>query len=231
MGVSKLTKAFFNINKKTETEKTDLVPPSNGRTEIEKTDSQRPENKGEVKMQKDSTIEQLDKEIQRLKEEHTRINEQLSDLETKAKSKLTELTALEEKRQREAEKARLNGELKDVFTQLLALNWQSIPKFLNESFAHIRGIASEYDELRSRENALAGELTRLKKELAYSDVEIAKMQGEIHRSIGDRVELVMELRRLLQLIDEKEAEIWFQDSKNVLRIFDIRRETLKLNWQ
>jgi hypothetical protein len=40
----------------------------------------------------------------------------------------------------------------------------------------------------------------------------------------------MELRRLLQLIDEKEAETWFQDPKNVLRIFDIRRETLKLSW-
>jgi chromosome segregation ATPase len=225
MGVSKLTKAFLNINKKPETDK-----PETDKLETEKPEMQKPENKGDVKMPKDSNLDQLDKEIQRLKEEQTRINEQLSDLETKAKTKLAELAALEEKRQREAEKARLDGELKDVFTQLLVLNWQSIPKFLNERFAHIRGIASEYDELKSRENALADELARLRKELAYSDVEIAKMQGEIHRSIGDRVELVMELRRLLQLIDEKKAEAWFQDSKNVLRIFDIRRETLKLNW-
>ncbi|HGE70243.1 TPA: hypothetical protein ENX78_05365 [Candidatus Poribacteria bacterium] len=220
MGVSKLTKAFFNISKKPESEKIEEVTQ-----EEQKLDNQR-----EVNMPKESTLEQLDKEIQKLKEEHARISNQLSELEAIAKAKLAELTALEEKRQREAEKAKLDNELREVFTQLLILNWQTIPKFLNESFAHIRGIASEYDELRAKEYALAEEFARLRKELAYSDIEIAKMQGEIHRTIGERIELVMELRRLLQLIDEKDAESWFQDPKNVLRIFDVRRETLKLNW-
>ena len=220
MGVSKLTKAFFNISKKPESEKIEEVTQ-----EEQKLDNQR-----EVNMPKESALEQLDKEIQKLKEEHARISSQLSELEAIAKAKLAELIALEEKRQREAEKAKLDSELRDVFTQLLILNWQTIPKFLNESFAHIRGIASEYDELRAKEYALAEEFARLRKELAYSDVEIAKIQGEIHRTIGERIELVMELRRLLQLIDEKDAESWFQDPKNVLRIFDVRRETLKLNW-
>jgi len=220
VGVSKLTKAFFNISKKPESEKIEEVTQ-----EEQKLDNQR-----EVNMPKESTLEQLDKEIQKLKEEHARISNQLSELEAIAKAKLAELTALEEKRQREAEKAKLDNELREVFTQLLILNWQTIPKFLNESFAHIRGIASEYDELRAKEYALAEEFARLRKELAYSDIEIAKMQGEIHRTIGERIELVMELRRLLQLIDEKDAESWFQDPKNVLRIFDVRRETLKLNW-
>lgn len=220
MGVSKLTKAFLNISKKPETEKIETTTQQE-----QKLDDQR-----EVNMPKESTLEQLDKEIQKLKEEHLRISSQLAELESLAKAKLAELTALEEKRQREMEKAKLDNELREVFTKLLILNWQTIPKFLNESFAHIRGIASEYDELRAQEYALAEEFARLRKELAYSDIEIAKMQGEIHRTIGERVELVMELRRLLQLIDEKDAESWFQDPKNVLRIFDVRRETLKLNW-
>ncbi|MGB9595685.1 MAG: hypothetical protein ACPL7B_05340 [Candidatus Poribacteria bacterium] len=220
MGVSKLTKAFLNISKKPETEKIETTTQ-----EEQKLDNQR-----EVNMPKESTLEQLDKEIQKLKEEHLRISNQLTELESLAKAKLAELTALEERRQREAEKAKLDNELREVFTKLLILNWQTIPKFLNESFAHIRGIASEYDELRAQEYELAEEFARLRKELAYSDIEIAKMQGEIHRTIGERVELVMELRRLLQLIDEKDAESWFQDPKNVLRIFDVRRETLKLNW-
>ena len=74
-------------------------------------------------MPKDSVLEQLDRDIQKLKDEHSRINEQLAELESKAKSKLAELNQLEEKRKWEVEKSRLESDFKDTFTNLLKLSW------------------------------------------------------------------------------------------------------------
>jgi chromosome segregation ATPase len=180
-------------------------------------------------MPKDSVLEQLDRDIQKIKDEHSRINEQLAELESKAKSKLAELKDLEEKRQWQEEKSRLDAELKDVYTKLLKLSWQTIPIFLNESFAHLRGIAAEYDKFEVEEKDLVSQFNTLKKDLAYNDTDIARLQGEIYKTIGDRVELILELKRLLRSLDETEAS-WTQDAESVLRFLDVRREILQLKW-
>lgn len=187
------------------------------------------EEEEDMPMPRDTNLDQLDREIVRLREEHNRISEQLTELESKSKSKLSELKALEEKRQWEAEKVRLEVELREVFTRLLELNWQIIPKFLNDSFADLRGIATEYDKLKNEETELAGKLNTLRKNLAYTDIEIAKIQGEIHKTIGERVEVILELKRLLRSFDEKDA-LWIQESDSILRFLDVRREIVQLKW-
>jgi len=209
MGVSRLTRGLRNFNKKLqqEDEEEEVYEP----------------------MPKDSGLEQLDRDIQRTKDEHSRITEQLADLESKAKSKLAELKQLEEKRRWEEEKARLETELRDTFANLLKLSWQTIPTFLNESFAHLRGIAAEYDRLKSEERELVSEFSALKKNLAYNDTDIARIQAEIYKTLGERVELILELKRLLRFIDEKEIA-WVQESDSVLRFLDTRREILQLKW-
>ena len=213
MGVSRL-RELMNINKRSQTETINETEP-----EIEEG----------VQMPKDPNLDQLDRDIGRLKDEHNRISEQLAELESKAKSKLAELKALEEKRRWEEEKSRLENELREVFTRLLELNWQIIPKFMNDSFAHLRGIAVEYDKLKTEETELAGQLGSLRKNLAYTDIEIAKLQGDIHKTIGERVELILELKRLLRSLDEKDA-LWLQEPDSALRFLDVRREILQLKW-
>lgn len=215
MGVSRLTKGLMNLSRKPQVEEEQVEE-----AQVEEE---------EVKMPKDSTLDQLDRDIQKLRDEHSRISEQLTELESKAKSKLSELKALEEKRRWEEEKAKLDTELREVFTRLLELNWQIIPAFMNEGFAHLRGIAAEYDKLKAEEADLVGQFNTLKKNLAYTDVEIAKLQNEIYKTIGERVEIILELKRLLRSIDENDA-LWLQDSDSILRFLDVRREILQLKW-
>jgi len=45
-------------------------------------------------MPKDPALEEIDKEIQKLKEEQVRISEYLVELEAKSKAKIAELTAV-----------------------------------------------------------------------------------------------------------------------------------------
>jgi chromosome segregation ATPase len=180
-------------------------------------------------MPRDSVLEQLDRDIQKLKDEHSRINEQLAELELKAKSKLAELNQLEEKRKWEEEKSKLESDFKDTFTNLLKLSWQTIPTFMNESFAHLRGIAAEYDRHKSEEHELVSQFNALKKSLVYNDTDIAGIQGEIYKTMGERVELILELKRLLQFISEQKAS-WTQEPDSVLRFLDVRREILQLKW-
>ena len=209
MGVSRLTRGLMNLNKK-----------------LQQEDEEEEVN---VQMPRDSVLEQLDRDIQKLKDEHSRINEQLAELESKAKSKLAELKQLEEKRRWEEEKAKLESDFKDTFTSLLKLSWQTIPTFMNESFAHLRGIAVEYDRLKSGEHELVSQFNNLKKSLVYNDTDIARIQGELYKTMGERVELSLELKRLLRFIDEQKAT-WTQEPDSVLRFLDVRREILQLKW-
>lgn len=210
MGVSRLTRGLMNLNKRLQQEEEE-------------------EEEVYVQMPRDSVLEQLDRDIQKLKDEHSRINEQLAELESKAKSKLAELKQLEEKRKWEEEKARLESDFKDTFTSLLKLSWQTIPTFMNESFAHLRGIAAEYDRLKSEEHELVTQFSALKKSLVYNDTDIARIQSELYKTMGERVEIILELKRLLRFIDEQKAS-WTQEPDNVLRFLDVRREILQLKW-
>jgi chromosome segregation ATPase len=219
MGVSRL-RGLMNITKRSQTE-----AETENMTEIENEDK----IEEDMQMPKDPNLDQLDREILKIRDEHNRISEQLAELESKAKSKLSELKALEEKRRWEEEKAKLDTEMREVFTRLLELNWQIIPAFMNDSFAHLRGIAGEYDKLKEEEAELTSQFGKLKKNLAYTDVETAKLQGEIYKTIGERVEIILELKRLLRSLDEKDS-LWIQESDSVLRFLDVRREILQLKW-
>jgi len=219
MGVSRL-RGLMNITKRSQTEaETENITEIENEAKIEE----------DMQMPKDPNLDQLDREILKARDEHNRISEQLAELESKAKSKLSELKALEEKRRWEEEKAKLDNEMREVFTRLLELNWQIIPAFMNESFAHLRGIATEYDKLKGEEAELTTQFGQLKKSLAYTDVETAKLQGEIYKTIGERVEIILELKRLLRSLDEKDS-LWIQESDSVLRFLDVRREILQLKW-
>jgi chromosome segregation ATPase len=167
------------------------------------------------KMLRDSVLEQLDKELQKLRSEQNRILEQIK--------------ALEERREWEEQKVKLEAELRETFTELLKINWQTIPKFLNESYARLRGMASEYDELRLKEMELIEKFNGLKKELAINDTEIAKIRGEIHKTIGDPVELILEIKRLFQFFDENDIT-WIQNEDSIFRFLDVKREVLQLKW-
>ena len=166
-------------------------------------------------MMKDSVMDQIDTELQKLKSDQTRILEQIK--------------ALEERKEWEEQKAKLEVELREVFTDLLKINWQTIPTFLNESYARLRGMANEYDELKTQESELAGRFSDLKKELAINDTGIAKIRGEVHKTIGDPVELILELKRLFQFFDESEVT-WIQNQDSVFRFLDVKREVLQLKW-
>ncbi|HGJ65427.1 TPA: hypothetical protein ENS27_08575 [bacterium] len=166
-------------------------------------------------MLRDSVLEQLDKELQKLRSEQNRILEQIK--------------ALEERREWEEQKVKLEAELRETFTELLKINWQTIPKFLNESYARLRGMASEYDELRLKEMELIEKFNGLKKELAINDTEIAKIRGEIHKTIGDPVELILEIKRLFQFFDENDIT-WIQNEDSIFRFLDVKREVLQLKW-
>jgi len=166
-------------------------------------------------MQRDSVLDSLDKELQKLKSEQNRI--------------LDQIKALEERKEWEEQKVKYEVELRETFTSLLKLNWQTIPKFLNESYARLRGMANEYDELRAQESDLAEKFGSLKKELAINDTEIAKIRGEIHKTIGDPVELILELKRLFQFFDENDIT-WVQGDDSVFRFLDVKREVLQLKW-
>jgi chromosome segregation ATPase len=210
MGVSRLTRGLMNLNKR-----------------LQQDDEE--EEEAYIQMPKDSVLEQLDRDILKLKDEHNRINEQIAELESKAKSKLAEIKQLEEKRKWEEEKAKLESEFRDTFTNLLKLSWQTIPTFMNESFAHLRGIAAEYDRLRSEEHELVTQFNALKKSLAYNDTDIARIQNELYKTIGERIDIALELKRLLRFIDEQKAS-WTQEPDSVLRFLDVRREILQLKW-
>jgi chromosome segregation ATPase len=219
MGVSRL-RGLMNITKRSQTEaETENITEIDNEAKIEE----------DMQMPKDPNLDQLDREILKIRDEHNRISEQLAELESKAKTKLSELKALEEKRRWEEEKAKLDNEMREVFTRLLELNWQIIPAFMNESFAHLRGIATEYDKLKAEEAELTTQFGKLKKSLAYTDIETAKLQGEIYKTIGERVEIILELKRLLRSLDEKDS-LWIQESDSVLRFLDVRREILQLKW-
>jgi chromosome segregation ATPase len=166
-------------------------------------------------MIKDSVMDQIEKELQKLKSDQTRILEQIK--------------ALEERKEWEEQKAKLEVELREVFTALLKMNWQTIPMFLNESYARLRGMATEYDELKTQESVLAEKFNAIKKELAINDTEIAKIRGEVHKTIGDPVELILELKRLFQFLDESEVT-WIQNQDSVFRFLDVKREVLQLKW-
>jgi len=180
-------------------------------------------------MAKEMVMDQIDKEIQKLKEEQLRIKEQMSELEERAKARLIELNALEEKKRWEEEKGKLESEFREAFTSLLQLNWQTIPKFLNESFAHIRGTASEYDRLKENEANLFAKFESLKKKIAGTDIDTAKIQSEIQRSFGEPSELIVDLKRLIRLIEENRSG-WTQDASCVLRFIDVKREIPQMKW-
>jgi len=57
---------------------------------------------------------------------------------------------------------------------------------------------------------------------ALKHIDLQRLQEEIRTVIGGRVELILELKRLLQLIDSSEAS-WTHDPNNVLRFFDVSR--------
>jgi len=166
-------------------------------------------------MLRDSALEQIEKELQKLKSEQNRIFEQIKELE-------------QQKEQAEL-KAKYEIELREVFSNLLKMNWQTIPRFLNESYARLRGMANEYDELKSQESDLIDRFNLLKKELALNDTEVAKIRGEIHKTIGDPVELILEIKRLFQFFDENDVK-WMQNQDSVFRFLDVKREILQLKW-
>ena len=173
-------------------------------------------------MPKDPALEEIDKEIQKLKEEQARISEYLVELEAKSKAKIAELEALERKRQQE-EKLKLENDMKNVFSELLMYNWQLVPTFLNESFEYLKSVSVEYDRLKSKETDLRDNVNKMLKNPALKHIDLQRLQEETRMVIGGRVELILELKRLLQLIDSKEAS-WTQDPNNVLRFFDVSRE-------
>ena len=176
-------------------------------------------------MPKDSTLEEIDQEIQKLKEEQIRISQYLTELEAKSKAKIAELEALEIKRQQE-DRLKLDKKLKDTFADLLTLNWQIIPTFMNESFEYLDDVAVEYDRLKSEETELRDRMNTLLKNPILKQRDLGRLQDEIRSVIGGRTELILELKRLLQLIDSKNAS-WIQDSKSILRFFDVSREVIK----
>jgi hypothetical protein len=173
-------------------------------------------------MPKDPALEEIDKEIQKLKEEQTRISEYLAELEAKSKAKIAELEALERKRQQE-EKLKLEQDMKDVFSELMRYNWQLVPTFLNESFDYLKNVADEYDELKAKETELRDNVAKMLKNPALKHIDLQRLQEENRMVIGGRIELILELKRLLQLIDSSGAS-WTQDPKSVLRFFDVSRE-------
>lgn len=166
-------------------------------------------------MQRDSVLDQIDKELQKLKSEQLRILEQIK--------------ALEDRKEWEEQKVKLETELREVFTNLLKLNWQTIPKFLNESYARLRGLANEYDDLKIQEMELIDKFNSLKKELALNDTDVSKIRGEIHKTIGEPVEIILEIKRLFQFFDENDIT-WVQNPDSVFRFIDPKREVLQLKW-
>jgi len=166
-------------------------------------------------MLRDSVLDQIDKELQKLKSEQGRI--------------LDQIKALEDRKDWEEQKVKLEVELRETFASLLKINWQTIPKFLNESYARLRGMANEYDELKLEEMELVEKFNSLKKELAVNDTEIAKIRGEIHKTIGDPVELILEIKRLFQFFDENDVT-WIQSDDSIFRFLDVKREVLQLKW-
>jgi len=174
-------------------------------------------------MPKDQALEDIEKEIQKLKEEQARINDYLAELEAKSKAKIAELEALERKKQQE-DKLKLEKDMNDVFSELMRHNWQIIPAFLNESFEYLKSVAVEYDRLKLKETELRDNINTSLKNPALKHVDLQRLQEEIRTVIvGGRVELILELKRLLQLIDSSNAS-WTQDPNNVLRFFDVSRE-------
>jgi hypothetical protein len=173
-------------------------------------------------MPKDPALEDIEKEIQKLKDEQARISEYLVELEAKSKAKIAELEALERKRQQE-EKLKLENDMKDIFSELLMYNWQLIPTFLNESFEYLKSVAVEYDRLKLKETELRDNINTSLKNPALKHIDLQRLQEEIRMVIGGRVELILELKHLLQLIDSSDAS-WTQDPNNVLRFFDVSRE-------
>jgi Skp family chaperone for outer membrane proteins len=173
-------------------------------------------------MPKDQALEDIEKEIQKLKDEQARVNDYLAELEAKSKAKIAELEVLERKKQQE-DKLKLEKDMKDIFSELLRHNWQLIPAFLNESFEYLKNVAAEYDRLKSKETELRDNINTSLKNPALKHIDLQRLQEENRMVIGGRVELILELKRLLQLIDSKKAS-WTQDPNNVLRFFDVSRE-------
>jgi len=173
-------------------------------------------------MPKDSDIDDLDKEIQKIREEQARISEYLAELEAKSKTKVAELEALERKK-REEEKKKLEVDMKETFSELLLYNWQLIPTFLNESFEYLENAAVEYDRLKLEETNLRDKMNTLLKNPALKQRDIGRLQEEIRSSIGGRIELILELKRLLRSINSSD-ESWTQKSDSILRFLDVSRE-------
>jgi hypothetical protein len=173
-------------------------------------------------MPKDPALEDIDKEIQKLKEEQARISAYLLELEAKSKAKIAELEALERKRRQE-EILKLENDMKDVFSELMRYNWQLVPTFLNESFDYLQSVAVEYDRLKSKETELRDNVAKMLKNPALKHIDLQRLQEENRMVIGGRIELILELKRLLQLIDSSGAS-WTQDQNSVLRFFDVSRE-------
>ena len=173
-------------------------------------------------MPEDSALKDIEEEIQKLKDEQARVSEYLAELEAKSKAKIAELGALERKKQEE-ERLKLENDMKDIFSELLLYNWQLIPTFLNESFEYLNNVAVEYDRLKLKETELRDKINTSLKNPDLKHINLQRLQEEIRLVIGGRIELILELKRLLQLIDSSDAS-WTQDPNNVLRFFDVSRE-------
>jgi len=180
-------------------------------------------------MVRDLPADQIDKEHKKLKDEQLRVKDQMAELETKAKAYEAEIRELEEKRRRAEERAKLEAELKMTFSELLKLNTQTIPGFLNECYTKLADMAAEYDKLTASEADMFGKFESLKKRLTTIGRTFDSIQEEVQEQVGSPVELTDDLKHLLRLIIDNRA-VWTRDAAVVLRFLDTRREIPQMKW-